>query len=70
LVVVLSMSLGHAIGMLAVALYALAIVVDIVRSDPNFEPVAVKEGDDSDSDAGADDRAPTPGNDAPPSSQS
>ena len=62
LVVVVSMSIGHMIGMLAVALYLLAIVVDMVRSG-SVEPVAVDDVDDLHSDAGGDDRAANPGDD-------
>jgi len=70
LVVIFSMSIGHMIGMLAVALYLLAIVVDMVRSSPSVAPAAVEEADDADSDAGPVDRAADPGDDAPPSSKS
>jgi hypothetical protein len=46
LVVIFSMSVGHAIGMLAGALYMLAIVLDIVRPAGAAEPAPVAaEGD-------------------------
>jgi hypothetical protein len=67
LVIIFSMSIGHMIGMLAVALYLLAIVVDMVRSGSSVAPAAVE---DSDSDDGTEDRAANPGDDSPPSSRS
>lgn len=39
LVVIFSMSVGHVIGMLAGALYVLAIVLDTVRPGASIEPV-------------------------------
>ena len=68
--IIFSMSIGHMIGMLAVALYLLAIVVDMVRSGSSVAPVAIEAGDDTDSDAGTEDRAAHPGDDSPPSSRS
>lgn len=68
LVIIFSMSIGHMIGMLAVALYLLAIVVDMVRSG-SVAPVAVEASDEADSDDGTDDRAANPGDDSPPSSR-
>ena len=70
LVVVLSMSIGHAIGMLAVVLYLLAIVVDMVRSGTNIAPALTPADEAMDADAGIDDRAADPGDDGPPSSKS
>lgn len=42
LVVIFSMSIGHVIGAVAVLLYALAVVLDIVRADPETEPAGLR----------------------------
>lgn len=67
LVVIFSMSIGHVIGMLAGALYLLAIVLDTVRPASALEPAGVP----SDGDREAVTHRETPGGegDAPPSSK-
>ena len=46
LVVIFSMSVGHVIGMVAGAIYLLAIVLDTVRSETVVEPASLStEGD-------------------------
>lgn len=62
LVVIFSMSIGHVIGMLAGAIYLLAIALDTVRSAAGSEPVTVSS--DGDREAVAHDE-----NAAPPSSK-
>jgi len=51
LVVIFSMSIGHVIGMLAGALYVLAIVLDTIRPAASIEPAVATSGAASD-DAG------------------
>lgn len=62
LVVIFSMSIGHVIGMLAGALYVLAIVLDTVRPGVSIEP-AVVAGAASD---GKGDREAVAHDEAPP----
>ena len=44
LVVIFSMSVGHVIGMLAGALYVLAIVLDTIRPGTSIEPAGASTG--------------------------
>ena len=44
LVVIFSMSIGHVIGMLAGALYVLAIVLDTIRPGTSIEPAVAASG--------------------------
>lgn len=66
LVVIFSMSIGHVIGMLAGALYLLAIVLDTVRPAA-LEPTSVPS--DGDREAVAHRETPAEGGDDPPSSK-
>ncbi|HEY6727062.1 MAG TPA: hypothetical protein VI197_23675 [Polyangiaceae bacterium] len=65
LVVIFSMSIGHAIGMLAGALYVLAIVLDTVRPASGVEPASIS----SDGDRVALSEAPAEPADTPPASK-
>lgn len=67
LVVIFSMSIGHVIGMLAGAIYLLAIVLDTVRPAGAFEPAHVSS--DGDRDALEHSEVPGEHSDAPPSSK-